>query len=74
MPRLGETMTDGTINIWLKKVGDPVVAGEPLLEIGTDKVDTEVECPATGILSEILVGEDETVDIGVRIGTITGDG
>ena len=59
MPALGESVTEGTVTRWLKNVGDTVEVDEPLLEVSTDKVDTEIPSPVAGILQEILVGEDE---------------
>jgi pyruvate dehydrogenase E2 component (dihydrolipoamide acetyltransferase) len=74
MPQLGETVADGTVTKWFKKVGDAVAKGETLFEVSTDKVDTEVPAPATGILSAILVDEGVTVDVGTTLATIdTGD-
>jgi len=73
MPQLGETVTEGTITRWMKAVGDQVERDEPLFEVSTDKVDSEVPSPAAGILSEILVPEGETVEVGVRLAVI-GDG
>ena len=70
MPQLGETVAEGTVTRWLKKVGDLVADQEPLLEISTDKVDTEVPSPAAGTLLEILVPEDTTVDVGVRLAVL----
>jgi pyruvate dehydrogenase E2 component (dihydrolipoamide acetyltransferase) len=70
MPRLGESVTEGTVTRWLKSEGDRVEADEPLLEVSTDKVDTEVPSPASGILLSIKVAEDETVDIGVELAVI----
>jgi len=70
MPQLGETVAEGTVTRWLKKVGDHVADQEPLLEISTDKVDTEVPSPAAGTLLEILVPEDTTVDVGVRLAVL----
>lgn len=64
MPELGESVTEGTITQWLKNVGDTVAEDEPLLEVSTDKVDTEVPSPASGTLLEILAEEDDTVDVG----------
>ena len=64
MPQLGETVAEGTVLRWLKQVGDAVIDQEPLLEISTDKVDAEVPSPAGGVLVEIVVAEDETVDVG----------
>lgn len=71
LPALGESVTEGTVTRWLKKVGDTVAVDEPLVEISTDKVDTEIPSPVAGVIEEILVGEDETVEVGavlVRIG------
>ena len=73
MPQLGETVTEGTITRWMKGVGDPVERDEPLFEVSTDKVDSEVPSPAAGVLTEILVPEGETVEVGVRLAVI-GDG
>ncbi|MCF2706401.1 2-oxoglutarate dehydrogenase, E2 component, dihydrolipoamide succinyltransferase [Arcanobacterium haemolyticum] len=64
MPALGESVTEGTVTTWLKQVGDTVEVDEPILEVSTDKVDTEVPAPASGVLSQILVQEDETVSVG----------
>ena len=64
MPELGESVTEGTITTWLKKVGDTVEVDEPLLEVSTDKVDTEIPSPVAGVLLEILADEDDTVDVG----------
>jgi pyruvate dehydrogenase E2 component (dihydrolipoamide acetyltransferase) len=73
MPQLGETVTEGTITRWMKAVGDEVERDEPLFEVSTDKVDSEVPSPAAGVLSEILVPEGETVEVGVKLAVI-GDG
>ncbi|MBM7825529.1 2-oxoglutarate dehydrogenase E2 component (dihydrolipoamide succinyltransferase) [Arcanobacterium pluranimalium] len=73
MPALGESVTEGTVTTWLKEVGDTVEADEPILEVSTDKVDTEVPAPAAGVLEKIIVNEDETVDVGTVLGYI-GDG
>jgi pyruvate dehydrogenase E2 component (dihydrolipoamide acetyltransferase) len=73
MPRLGESVTEGTVTRWLKNEGDRVEADEPLLEVSTDKVDTEIPSPASGVLTSIKVQEDETVDVGVELAVI-GDG
>ncbi|MFC6016361.1 biotin/lipoyl-containing protein [Plantactinospora solaniradicis] len=70
MPQLGETVSTGTVNVWLKSVGDGVRADEPLLEIGTDKVDTEIEAQADGTLLEIRVGEGEEVPVGTVLAVI----
>lgn len=67
MPQLGETVAEGTVLRWLKQVGQEVTEQEPLLEIATDKVDTEVPSPAAGVLLEIVVAEDETVAVGTVI-------
>lgn len=72
MPQLGESVVEGTISRWLKNVGDAVRAYEPLLEVSTDKVDTEVPAPADGVLLEILVPAGQTVGKGVRLAVIGG--
>jgi 2-oxoglutarate dehydrogenase E2 component (dihydrolipoamide succinyltransferase) len=74
MPQLGETVTEGTITKWFKAVGDTVARDEPLFEVSTDKVDSEVPSPADGILTAILVEEGDTVDVGVALAVIDGDG
>src|SRR5215218_8384041 len=74
MPRLGESVTEGTVTRWLKQEGDRVEVDEPLLEVSTDKVDTEIPSPAAGVLSKIIVAEDETVDVGAELAVIGGDG
>ncbi|WP_029433800.1 2-oxoglutarate dehydrogenase, E2 component, dihydrolipoamide succinyltransferase [Blastococcus sp. URHD0036] len=74
MPALGESVTEGTVTRWLKQEGDQVEVDEPLLEVSTDKVDTEIPSPAAGVLSKILVAEDETVDVGAELAVIGGDG
>ena len=73
MPALGESVTEGTVTRWLKSVGDTVAVDEPLLEVSTDKVDTEIPSPVAGTLQEILVEEDETVPVGADLAVI-GDG
>ena len=73
MPQLGETVTEGTITKWFKAVGDTVARDEPLFEVSTDKVDSEVPSPADGILTAILVEEGDTVDVGVALAVIDGD-
>jgi 2-oxoglutarate dehydrogenase E2 component (dihydrolipoamide succinyltransferase) len=73
MPQLGETVADGTVTKWLKSLGDMVTKGEPLFEVSTDKVDTEIPAPADGILSKILVAEGETVDVGTVLAVIGGE-
>jgi len=70
LPQLGETVTEGTITRWFKKVGDTVAADEPLFEVSTDKVDTEVPSPIAGVLTEIRVPEGETVPVGAVIGVV----
>ncbi len=74
MPKMGESITEGTVIVWHKKPGDAVELDEPLLEIGTDKVDTEVPSPAAGVLKEILVEEGATVDVGSVIAILDTDG
>ncbi|MDT0328767.1 2-oxoglutarate dehydrogenase, E2 component, dihydrolipoamide succinyltransferase [Nocardiopsis sp. DSM 44743] len=74
MPALGESVTEGTVTQWLKNVGDAVEVDEPLLEVSTDKVDTEIPSPVAGVLTKILVQEDETVEIGAEIAVIGGEG
>jgi len=71
MPQLGETVVEGTIIKWFKKVGDPVAKDETLFEVSTDKVDSEVPSVAEGFLAEILVAEGETVDVGTRLAVVT---
>jgi 2-oxoglutarate dehydrogenase E2 component (dihydrolipoamide succinyltransferase) len=74
LPALGESVTEGTVTRWLKNVGDRVEVDEPLLEVSTDKVDTEIPSPVAGIIEAILVAEDETVEVGTALVTIgTGD-
>src|SRR5882724_11220127 len=73
MPRLGESVTEGTVTRWLKQEGERVEADEPLLEVSTDKVDTEIPSPAAGVLTRIVVGEDETADVGSELAVISGD-
>ena len=70
MPALGESVTEGTVTRWLKAVGDEVAVDEPLLEVSTDKVDTEIPSPVAGILLEISANEDDTVDIGGQLAVI----
>jgi pyruvate dehydrogenase E2 component (dihydrolipoamide acetyltransferase) len=70
MPQLGESVTEGTVTRWLKKEGEQVTADEPLLEVSTDKVDTEIPAPASGILRGIVVDEDETVAVGAQLAVI----
>ena len=70
MPQLGETVTEGTITKWFKQVGDKVDADEPLFEVSTDKVDSEVPAPQAGFVTEIVVPEGETVPVGARLAVI----
>ncbi|KAA6222324.1 2-oxoglutarate dehydrogenase, E2 component, dihydrolipoamide succinyltransferase [Streptomyces albofaciens JCM 4342] len=70
LPALGESVTEGTVTRWLKEVGEEVAEDEPLLEVSTDKVDTEIPAPAAGTLLEILVGEDETAEVGAKLAVI----
>jgi pyruvate dehydrogenase E2 component (dihydrolipoamide acetyltransferase) len=74
MPRLGESVTEGTVTRWLKQEGDRVEADEPLLEVSTDKVDTEIPSPAAGILTRIVVHEDETAEVGSELAVIGEEG
>jgi len=77
LPALGESVTEGTVTRWLKKVGDTVAIDEPLVEVSTDKVDTEIPSPVAGVIEQILVQEDETVQVGavlVVIGSGSGSG
>ena len=73
LPALGESVTEGTVTRWLKNVGDRVEVDEPLLEVSTDKVDTEIPSPIAGVVEAILVQEDETVAVGTELARI-GDG
>src|SRR5215813_8018071 len=70
MPRMGETVDEGTVNVWHKALGDQVTEGEPLLEIGTDKVDTDIPAPASGVRAEVGVAADETVSVGTVLAVI----
>src|ERR1700761_257140 len=74
MPQLGETVTEGTITRWAKQVGDTVTEDEVLFEVSTDKVDSEVPSPVAGVLTEILVPEGDTVDVGTRLAVISDSG
>lgn len=74
MPQMGESIAEGTVVRWLKKVGERVERDEPLLEISTDKVDAEISSPASGVLTEILVKENQTVEVNAVIGWIDGEG
>src|SRR3546814_13045871 len=73
LPALGESVTEGTVTRWLKQVGDTIQEDEGLLEISTDKVDTEIPSPVSGVIEEILVQEDETVEVGAVLSKL-GDG
>src|SRR5688500_16808373 len=70
LPALGESVTEGTVSRWLKQVGDTVEADEPLLEVSTDKVDTEIPSPTAGVLLEIKAQEDETVEVGAVLAVV----
>src|SRR5213593_4472432 len=74
MPQMGVSVSEGTITKWLKQEGEPVAADEGLLEISTDKVDTEVPSPGEGVLQQILVQEGETVDVGTKLAVIAPQG
>ncbi|QXJ25229.1 2-oxoglutarate dehydrogenase, E2 component, dihydrolipoamide succinyltransferase [Actinomadura graeca] len=74
MPQLGESVTEGTVTRWLKKEGERVETDEPLLEVSTDKVDTEIPSPASGVLTSITVAEDETVEVGAELAIIGDEG
>ncbi|MEU8790219.1 2-oxoglutarate dehydrogenase, E2 component, dihydrolipoamide succinyltransferase [Streptomyces sp. NPDC048643] len=74
LPALGESVTEGTVTRWLKEVGDEVAEDEPLLEVSTDKVDTEIPSPAAGVLLEIVVAEDETAEVGAKLAVIGAPG
>src|SRR6058998_145973 len=74
MPQMGVSVSEGTVTKWLKQEGEQVEADESLLEISTDKVDTEVPSPASGTLTQILVQEGETVEVGTKLAVIGGDG
>ncbi|WP_019146325.1 2-oxoglutarate dehydrogenase, E2 component, dihydrolipoamide succinyltransferase [Aeromicrobium massiliense] len=74
LPALGESVTEGTVTRWLKQVGDTVAVDEPLLEISTDKVDTEIPSPVAGVLLEIKVDEDDTVEVGAELAVIGDEG
>jgi 2-oxoglutarate dehydrogenase E2 component (dihydrolipoamide succinyltransferase) len=73
MPQMGESIAEGTVSRWLKKVGDPVKRDEPILEISTDKVDAEIPAPASGVLAEIAVGEGKTVEVQTVVAVIETD-
>src|SRR6476659_9285993 len=70
MPALGESVTEGTVTRWLKQEGDTVELDEPLLEVSTDKVDTEIPSPAAGVLTKIVAAEDDTVEVGGELAVI----
>src|SRR3990172_1128575 len=74
MPQMGESIAEGTVTKWLKKVGDKVERDEPLFEISTDKVDAEIPAPASGVLQQILVEPGATVAINTVVGVITAAG
>ena len=74
MPQLGESVTEGTVTRWLKHEGEHVQADEPLLEVSTDKVDTEIPSPVSGVLRGITVAEDETVEVGAELAVIDEEG
>src|SRR5206468_7221574 len=73
MPQMGVSVSEGTITKWLKNEGEQIEADEALLEISTDKVDTEVPSPASGVVTQILVKEGETVDVGTKLAVIGGE-
>src|SRR5438067_8478151 len=73
MPQMGVSVSEGTVTKWLKQEGESIEADETLLEISTDKVDTEVPSPASGVVSEILVQEGETVEVGTLLARIGGE-
>ncbi|HVK29604.1 MAG TPA: biotin/lipoyl-containing protein, partial [Nocardioides sp.] len=70
LPALGESVTEGTVTRWLKQVGDQIAIDEPLLEVSTDKVDTEIPSPVAGTLIEIRANEDDTVEIGAVLAVV----
>src|SRR6201999_526584 len=70
MPALGESVTEGTVTRWLKQEGDTVELDEPLVEVSTDKVDTEIPSPAAGVLTKIIAQEDDTVEVGGELAVI----
>ena len=73
MPQMGVSVSEGTITKWLKAAGEEIQADEPLLEISTDKVDTEVPSPGSGVVTQILVAEGETVEVGTKLAVIGGE-
>src|SRR5262245_40644107 len=74
LPALGESVTEGTVTLWLKQVGDQVAVDEPLLEVSTDKVDTEIPSPVAGTLLEIKANEDDTVEVGAVLALVGDEG
>jgi pyruvate dehydrogenase E2 component (dihydrolipoamide acetyltransferase) len=70
MPQMGESIAEGTVSVWLKKVGDRVERDEPIMEISTDKVDAEIPAPASGVLTEVVVSEGQTVEVGTVVAYI----
>src|SRR6476620_7363309 len=74
LPALGESVTEGTVTRWLKSIGDSVAVDEPLLEVSTDKVDTEIPSPVAGTLLEIKANEDDTVEVGAVLALIGDEG
>src|ERR1700748_2248177 len=74
MPKLGETVTEGVVSQWLKKVGDTVAFDDSLFEVSTDKVDSEIPSPYDGVIAEILVEEGATVEVGTPLVRIGGEG
>ncbi|MCB0929665.1 MAG: dihydrolipoamide acetyltransferase, partial [Mycobacterium sp.] len=70
MPALGESVTEGTVTRWLKQEGDTVAVDEPLLEVSTDKVDTEIPSPVAGVLTKIVAAEDDVVEVGGELAVI----
>ena len=73
MPQMGVSVSEGTITKWLKQEGEQIEADESLLEISTDKVDTEIPSPASGVVTQILVQEGETVEVGTKLAVIGGE-
>ncbi|MCB0968913.1 MAG: E3 binding domain-containing protein, partial [Ilumatobacter sp.] len=73
LPQLGETVTEGTITQWFKQVGDSVAADEPLFEVSTDKVDTEVPSPVAGVVTEIRAAEGDTIEVGTVVAVVGDD-
>ena len=74
LPALGESVTEGTVTRWLKQVGDSIAVDEPLLEVSTDKVDTEIPSPVAGTLLEIRAEEDDTVEVGAVLAVVGDEG